>query len=198
LHDDIAESLRYVTTSSGKLQRLIDSLLILSRTGREEYELELLSMQSVVSSTLDVLRSSIAQSGAKLQIGELPDVQGDLTAVGQVFTNLISNALKYLKPGRPGEIEIGGQEQADMCHFWVRDNGAGLSASAQKRLFQVFQRFHPELAPGEGMGLSIVKRVVERHGGKIWVESQEAVGTTFHITLPNARGRRTGSWRKIA
>jgi signal transduction histidine kinase len=198
LHDDIGESLRYVSTSSSQLQRLIDSLLTLSRVGREEYELELLHVPGLVSSTLDVLRGSIAQSGAKIHVGELPDVQGDQTAVGQVFTNLISNALKYLKPGRAGEIEIGGQEQAEMCHFWVRDNGAGLHPSAQKRLFQVFQRFHPELASGEGMGLAIVKRVVERHGGKVWVESQEGVGTTFHITLPNARGRRTGSWRKIA
>jgi signal transduction histidine kinase len=198
LNDDISESLRYVTTSSTKLQHLIDSLLMLSRTGRDEYELELLHVHNVVSSTLDVLRGSIAQSGVKIEVGELPDVQGDLTAVGQVFTNLISNAIKYLKPGRPGEIEIDGREEAEMCHFWVRDNGAGLSPNAQRRIFQVFQRFHPELAPGEGMGLAIVKRVVERHGGKTWVESQEGVGTTFHITLPNARGRRTGSWRKIA
>ena len=198
LHEDIAESLRYVTTSSSKLQRLIDSLLTLSRTGRDAYDLELLHVRSLVDSTLDVLRGSIAQSGAKISVGDLPDVQGDLTAVGQVFTNLISNALKYLKPGRPGEIEIGGREEGELCHFWVRDNGAGLSLNAQRRVFQVFQRFHPELAPGEGMGLAIVKRVVERHGGKVWAESQEGAGTTFHVTLPNARGRRTGSWRKIA
>ncbi|HKP55510.1 MAG TPA: MASE1 domain-containing protein [Polyangiales bacterium] len=198
LNDDIGESLRFVTTSSTKLQRLIDSLLMLSRTGREEYELELVHVQGLIKSTLDVLRGSIANSGAKIQVGELPDVQADLTAVGQIFTNLISNALKYGKPGRSAEIEIGGREEADMCHFWVRDNGAGMSPNAQKRVFQVFQRFHPELASGEGMGLAIVKRVVERHGGKVWVESQEGVGTTFHITLPNARGRRTGSWRKIA
>jgi signal transduction histidine kinase len=198
LNYGIGESLHYVTTSSSKLQRLIDSLLVLSRTGRDEYELELLQVHRLVTSTLDVLRGSIAQSGARIQIGELPDVHGDLTAVGQVFTNLICNAIKYGQPGRPAEIEIAGEEQSDMCHFWVRDNGAGLSASAQQRVFQVFQRFHPELASGEGMGLAIVKRAVERHGGKVWVESQEGVGSTFHITLPNARGRRTGSWRKIA
>ncbi len=197
-HDGIEESLRYVTTSSAKLQRLIDSLLELSRTGREQYDLELVHMQQVVSSTLDVLRGSIAQSGATVRVGDLPDVHGDLTAIGQVFTNLISNAVKYLRPGCPGMIEVGGEEQEESCHFWVRDNGAGLNAVAQRRLFQVFQRFHPELAAGEGMGLAIVKRIVERHGGKVWVESREGYGTTFHLSLPNARGRRTGSWRKIA
>jgi signal transduction histidine kinase len=145
-----------------------------------------------------VLRGSIEQSAARIEVGELPDVHGDLTAVGQVFTNLISNAVKYLQPGRAGRIEIAGEEQDELCHFWVRDNGAGLHPNAQRRIFQVFQRFHPELASGEGMGLAIVKRVVERHGGRVWVESEAGTGTTFHVTLPNARGRRTGAWRKIA
>lgn len=199
LHDDIDGSLHYVTASSSKLQRLIDSLLMLSRTGRDEYEPERLHVANLVRSTLDVLRGSIEQSRTRIEVGELPDVHGDLTAIGQVFTNLISNAVKYLQPGRPGVIEVAGEEQADdMCHFWVRDNGAGLHPNALRRVFQVFQRFHPELAGGEGMGLAIVKRVVERHGGKVWVESQAGTGTTFHVTLPNARSRRTGAWRKIA
>jgi signal transduction histidine kinase len=198
IHEDIDGSLHYVTASSSKLQRLIDSLLTLSRTGRDDYELERLPVPNLVRSTLDVLRGSIEQSGARIEIGELPDAHGDLTAIGQVFTNLISNAVKYLQPGRPGLIEIAGEEQDELCHFWVRDNGAGLHPNALRRIFQVFQRFHPDLASGEGMGLAIVKRVVERHGGQVWVESEAGIGTTFHVTLPNARGRRTGSWRKIA
>lgn len=198
LRDDIRGALHYVMASGVKLQRLIDSLLMLSRTGREDYDLERLHVPKVVASTLDVLRSAIEQSGARVEVGHLPDVHGDLTAIGQVFTNLIGNAVKYLQPGRPGVIEVAGEEDGEMCHFWVRDNGAGLHSSALGRIFQVFQRFHPELASGEGMGLAIVKRVVERHGGRVWVESQAGAGTTFHITLPNARGRRTGSWRKIA
>jgi signal transduction histidine kinase len=101
-----------------------------------------------------------------------------------VFSNLIGNSVKYLKPGRPGHIEIGGEREGREAHCWVRDNGAGLPASAKTRLFQVFQRFHPDLAPGEGMGLAIVRRVVERHGGRIWAEGEEGVGSTFHFTLP--------------
>jgi signal transduction histidine kinase len=198
LHEDIDGSLHYVTASGTKLQRLIDALLMLSRTGRDDYELERIETQTVVRATLDVLRGSIDQSGARVEVGELPDAHGDVTAVEQVFTNLVSNAVKYLQPGRRGVIQIGGEEQDDMCHFWVRDNGAGLHPNALGRVFQVFQRFHPELAPGEGMGLAIVKRAVERHGGRVWVESEVGTGSTFHLTLPNARGRRTGAWRKIA
>jgi signal transduction histidine kinase len=199
LHEDIDGSLHYVTASGTKLQRLIDALLMLSRTGRDDYELERLSVSKIVRATLDVLRVTIDKSGARVEVGELPDVHGDLTAIEQVVTNLITNAVKYLQPGRAGVIQIGGSEQQDdMCHFWVRDNGAGMHPTALRRVFQVFQRFHPELAPGEGMGLAIDKRVVERHGGRVWVESEPGVGSTFHVTLPNARGRRTGAWRKIA
>src|SRR5439155_26172058 len=98
------------------------------------------------------------------------------------------NALHYLQPGRPGRVSVGGGEADDgSVHYWVRDNGAGIPASALPRLFQVFQRFHPKLAAGEGMGLAIVKRAVERHGGRIWAESQEGVGTTMHFTLPTRR-----------
>ena len=88
-----------------------------------------------------------------------------------------------MQPGRPGRIVVGGEASGGVAHYWVRDNGAGIPASSQRRLFQVFQRFHPELAAGEGMGLAIVKRIVERHGGKVWAESVEGAGTTFHINL---------------
>jgi signal transduction histidine kinase len=108
--------------------------------------------------------------------------------MGQVFSNLISNALKYSKPGRPARIVIGGEILNGSAHYWVGDNGVGIAASEQRRLFQVFQRFHPDLASGDGMGLAIVKRIIERHRGKVWAESEEGVGTTFHFELPTAGG----------
>ena len=91
-----------------------------------------------------------------------------------------------MQPGRRGVIEIGGARDEDQVHCWVRDNGVGIPATVQARLFQVFQRFHPERAPGEGMGLAIVKRIVERHGGRVWAESEEGAGTTFHVALAAA------------
>jgi signal transduction histidine kinase len=121
-----------------------------------------------------------------VSVSPLPSALGDVTAIGQVFSNLIDNSLKYLAPGRDGRIEVGGKLVAGMAHYSVRDNGSGIPRSAQRRLFQVFQRFHPELAAGEGMGLAIVKRSVERQGGKIWFESEEGNGTTFYVSLPAA------------
>jgi PAS domain S-box-containing protein len=185
---DIPESLRHIGASATKFHRLINSLLQLSRYGRQDYHPEELDLGALTRSTLDLLSLSIASGGVEVQVGSLPKVYGDATALGQVFANLVGNAVKYMKPGRPGRIEIGGEAHAGTAHCWVKDNGAGFPVSAKPRLFQVFQRFHPNLAEGEGMGLAIVRRVVERHGGAIWAESEENVGTTFHFTLPCGRG----------
>ncbi|MEP6621910.1 MAG: MASE1 domain-containing protein [bacterium] len=189
--DDIPGSLRFIRASTTKFQRLIDALLALSRSGRQDYASEAVDVQAIVNTTIDSLRQSIAASGARVSSMHLPGAQGDATAIGQVFANLIGNALNYLQPGRPGVIEVGGEMRGDVSHYWVRDNGSGFPPSAQPRLFQVFQRFHPTLASGEGMGLAIVKRAVERHGGKVSVESQEGLGSTFHLTLP-ATGTKHG------
>ena len=141
-------------------------------------------MAALVSTTLDSLRLSIERSGADVSVGRLPSARGDATAVGQVFGNLVANALNYLRPDRPGRIEIGGEGAGPESHYWVRDNGVGIPEAAREKLFQVFQRFHPDLAPGDGMGLATVKRIVERHGGTVRVDSAEGVGTTFHVSLP--------------
>lgn len=190
IKSDIADALRYISASTVKFQRLIDALLLLSRTGKQELRYETIDVRGVVDTTLLSLRQSIESSGAEVIVDPLPPVVGDVTAIGQVFANLIANALKYLQPGRPGRIHITGASRGGEVHYQVSDNGAGIPASSQRRLFQVFQRFHPELAPGEGMGLAIVKRIVERHGGKVWAESQEGVGTTFHLTLPASIAKR--------
>lgn len=184
LREDIAGALRYISASTVKFQRLIDALLLLSRTGKQELRIETVDVRSVVDTTVLSLRQSIESSGAEVIVEALPAVRGDVTAMGQVFSNLLSNALKYLQPGRPGRIAIGGESTDGIAHYWIRDNGAGIAASSQRRLFQVFQRFHPNLATGEGMGLAIVKRIIERQGGKVWAESEEGVGTTFHMNLP--------------
>ncbi len=186
LNEGIPGALRYISASTTKFQRLIDALLRLSRSGRQEYRSEEVDTEAVVGATLDSMRDAIKSTGAVVSVQSLPPAVGDPTAIDQVFSNLIGNALKYLDPGRPGMIEVGGERKNGMVHYWVRDNGAGIPASASHRLFQVFQRFHPKLASGEGMGLAIVKRVVERHGGKVWAESQEGRGTEFHVTLPGA------------
>jgi signal transduction histidine kinase len=189
VQDGMGGALRFIRASTIKFERLIEALLRLSRHGRERYVAEVVDVGAVVEVTLASLRQSVEARGAMISIaGALPNALGDATAIGQVFSNLIDNALNYLKPGTPGIIEIGGQTSGSMAQYWVRDNGVGISASAQPRLFQVFQRLHPHMAPGEGMGLAIVKRVVERHGGQVRVQSDENAGATFHVTLPAADG----------
>ena len=101
-----------------------------------------------------------------------------------MLANLLVNCLKYRSPDRPLKVEIGGALEDGNAHFWIRDNGLGISDFGKARLFQVFQRLHPDRAPGEGMGLAIAHRIVERHQGKIWAESQEDHGSVFHFTIP--------------
>jgi signal transduction histidine kinase len=185
LDEDIAGSLSFITAGTDKFERLINALLKLSRVGRRELKREPLDMEHLVDGTLAALRGQVVASGATVQRSALPPASGDVTAIGQVFANLISNALTYLQAGRPGVLEIGGESGGNDNHYWVRDNGIGIPEGARGRLFQVFQRFHPEVAPGEGMGLSVAKRLVERHGGRIWAESVPGKGTTMHFSLPN-------------
>ncbi len=185
VREDIAGALRYISASTTKFQGLIETLLLLSRTGRQELRIEEADVRAIVDSTISSLRQAIQSTGADVVVEALPSIRADITAMGQVFSNLISNALKYSKPGRPGRIVVGGEIlEGGLAHYWIRDNGAGIPQSARRRLFQVFQRFHPDLASGDGMGLAIVKRIVERHGGRVWAEGEEDVGTSFHLELP--------------
>lgn len=186
LEEEIPSSLRFIGASTTKFQRLIDALLVLSRYGHQPYRADPVDVRAVVEATVDSLRQSIETRGARVVLEPLPAATGDATAIGQIFSNLLVNALHYLEPARPGVIVIGGALEGAAAHYFVRDNGVGIPAEVQPRLFQVFQRFHPDRAPGEGMGLAIVKRVVERQEGKVWAESRVGEGTTFHFTLPAA------------
>ena len=120
-------------------------------------------------------------------------MRGDATALEQLFANLIGNALQYLDATRAGMIAIGSLSltangTADgLQTFFVRDNGLGIPESCLKKVFQAFQRAHPEVAQGEGIGLAIVRRIVERHRGKIWVESTVGEGSTFFVALPSTK-----------
>jgi signal transduction histidine kinase len=127
-------------------------------------------------------------------VDDLPPVWGDPTALEQVFANLIGNAVLYLDPARPGMIEVGCVEDCEdgdgdapepkFRTYHVRDNGMGIPPGAADKIFQVFQRLHPKHADGEGLGLTIVQRIVERHDGEVWVESSEGEGSTFFVRLP--------------
>jgi signal transduction histidine kinase len=120
----------------------------------------------------------------------MPRAWGDATAVEQVFANLVGNAVNYLDPDRPGQIEVGALDGeapsngAGGITYYVRDNGLGIPESGMAKLFLAFQRFHNSRARGEGIGLALVRKIVERHGGAIRAESAQGVGTTFYVELP--------------
>ncbi|MFP3566605.1 sensor histidine kinase [Paraburkholderia sp. SIMBA_030] len=191
--EDIGEALYYLQTAVLRASHIIDALLRLSRVGRVEYRQQKVEVRDIVPRVVDAMQASIRARRARVIVDELPAVWGDPTALEQVFANLIGNAVNYLDPSREGSIEIGTTPAPPGVHslriFYVRDNGLGIPAVALPRLFNAFQRLHGNVAAGEGIGLALVRRVVERHGGRVWAESKEAEGTTFYLSLPEAEAR---------
>jgi signal transduction histidine kinase len=187
LLDDFPASIHFIQNAVMRLSRIIDALLRLSRAGRVEYRPRKIDMPALIEQVVEALRTTAVERNATIRIADLPDSYGDPTTFEQIFANLVGNALNYLDPSRPGLIEIGGTPSGnDMITYHVRDNGRGIAAGHQGKLFMAFQRLHPGVAEGEGIGLALVRRMVERHGGRIWLESEEGAGTTFFLTLPEA------------
>jgi signal transduction histidine kinase len=174
-------------TAVSHLSSIVDGLLRLSRLGRVTYQCQLANVNEIVSRVIRSLQGTIDAAGAEVVAGELPPVWADSSAIEQIFSNLISNALSYREPGRRSRIEIGAtlENGGAVASYYVRDNGTGIPETALANLFTAFQRFHPQLSPGEGMGLAMVRRILERHKGKIRVESKVGEGTIFTFELPN-------------
>jgi signal transduction histidine kinase len=190
IDEDIGEALRFLQSAVLRASHIIDSLLRLSRVGRVEYRRQEVDVGALVRHVLEAMQASIRARGAEVVVGGMPHVWGDPTALEQIFANLIGNAVNYLDAARPGRIELGVLQAPPGVHslrvFYVRDNGLGIPAVAMSRLFNAFQRLHGNVAAGEGIGLALVRRMVERHGGRVWAESREGEGTTFYLTLPEA------------
>ena len=196
---DIEESIRFIHAAVGRLARIIDALLRLSRAGRVEYQWQEVDLHATVGKIVAALHDTISAKGARVAVGELPPAWGDPTALEQVFANLIGNAVQYLDPSRPGRIEIeraepdGADLPPGLRVYCVRDNGLGIPEAYRQRMFTAFNRLHAGAAPGEGIGLALVRRMVERHGGRIWLESSAGSGTTFFVALPAALGDRAAA-----
>jgi signal transduction histidine kinase len=204
LDGDVRESLHFLRIAVTRAAAIIEALLRVSRAGRLEYQWQRVSIGRVVARVVDTMAGTIEERGAVVTVRELPPAWGDPGAIEQIFANLIGNALNFLDPGRVGRIEIGAcepeREPAAPVHlgeppavrtrtYYVRDNGLGISAAYMSKVFRAFQRLHGEVAKGEGIGLALVRRSVERHGGRVWVESAEGAGSTFFVVLPQQPAR---------
>ena len=170
-----------------KMGQLIDDMLDYARTARAAMKHEAIPLKPMVEALVRELAEP--HPAARFDIAELPTAEGDPVMVRQVFANLIANALKFTSRREAPAIAIGAAVEDGMVHCFVRDNGAGFDMAYADKLFTLFQRLHrePEF-PGTGVGLAIVKRIVERHGGRIWAEAAPDAGATFHFTLPLHRG----------
>jgi signal transduction histidine kinase len=195
LDGDVQESLRYVRSSVTRAAAIIEALLRISRAGRLEYQWQRVSVGRAVARAVDVLQKRIDERKIVVVVRDLPTAWGDPSAIEQVFSQLLSNAINFLDPSRPGRIEVGALDGAfaesalastpRTRTYFVRDNGMGIPAAYMSKVFRAFQRLHGDVAQGDGIGLALVRRTVERHGGRVWVESAEGAGSTFFVTLPD-------------
>jgi PAS domain S-box-containing protein len=168
-----------------RMGELIDDLLDFSRIGRADLKKSLVDMGGMVRDALGEI-PEVAAGRHRIDIGELPPAVADRGLLRQVWVNLLSNAVKYSRQRDPARIEVGGAEEGDALHYWVRDNGAGFDMAYVDKLFKVFQRLHRDPAfEGTGVGLAIVARIVHKHGGRVWAEGAPGAGATFHFTLPS-------------
>ncbi|MDO8281892.1 MAG: ATP-binding protein [Thermodesulfovibrionia bacterium] len=180
---DIPESVKYIDASVVKMDALLSGLLRLSRSGRTELHMEKIDMKRLVSDVFDTLEYQFKEKGASHEAGELPSCTGDDKHINQVFSNLIGNALKYFDPLRPGVIKVSGYKKDGQAFYCVEDNGIGIPPEHLDKIFDIFHQVQRGKG-GEGLGLSIVKKIVERHNGKVWVESEVGKGSRFYVSLP--------------
>ncbi len=189
LDDDAREFLRYAREGATRMRELIDALLSYSRIDTRAEAFRVVTMDRVLDLALTNLRASIEATHATIERGSLPQIEGDPVQLGQVLQNLIGNAIKFRGPNPP-HIWIGAERRGPVWEFAVRDDGIGIAPEYQERIFIIFQRLHSrEEYPGTGIGLAVCKKVVERHGGRLWVESTgtPGAGSTFHFTIPIER-----------
>lgn len=184
LDPDADDFIAYAVDGANRMQRMIQDLLAYSRVSTHGKSFQPTDCESVFRQVLDVLKLAIEESGAVVTHDPLPAVFADESQMVQLFQNLVGNAIKFRGEASP-TIHVSATERGNEWVFSVRDNGIGIDPKYNERIFVVFQRLHRrEEYPGTGIGLAICKKVVERHGGRIWVESEVGKGTTFCFTIP--------------
>ncbi len=183
------EFIDYTVAGTKRMQQQLLDLLAYSQIRSQGYSFASVNLNAVAAEAKDMLAEEIGRHGAALHIGDLPTLTADREQMVTLFENLIANAAKYHRPGHPSSIDVGAEidEVSGGWTFWVRDDGIGVEPQYAERIFTIFQKLHGrEEDEGTGIGLAICKRIVERHGGSIWVEPSPGGGATFRFTLPVA------------
>src|SRR5882724_7661471 len=184
LSEDFSEALGFIKSSIGKMDRLISAILNLTREGRREFEPVWIDTKELLEAIVTTVAHQAAEAEAQIRIDTLPNIVSDRLALEQIFSNLIDNALKYLKPGVPGDVSVRGRTKLGFAIFEISDNGRGIDPKDQQRIFDLFRRAGIQDRPGQGIGLAHVRALVRRLGGTMSVASELHQGSTFTITLP--------------
>jgi signal transduction histidine kinase len=184
LSTDFSEALGFIKSSIAKMDRLISAILNLTREGRREFVPEKIDTRELIEAIVSTLAHQSAEAQAEIHVAPLPDLVSDRLALEQIFSNLIDNAIKYLKAGAPGEIRIRGRTKLGYAIFEISDNGRGIDPKDHQRIFDLFRRAGTQDKPGQGIGLAHVRALVRRLGGTMSVSSELNTGSTFTITLP--------------
>ena len=183
MEKDIPEASGYIERSIYKMDSLLNALLKLARSGRAKLDINTLDMNALVKNVMDTFEYRIKESGALINLGELPSCSGDEAQINQLFSNLLGNAVKNLDPERPGVISISGVKEDGQSIYCLEDNGIGIKPEDQEKIFQPFHQIRPQ-TDGEGLGLNIARKIAERHKGRLWVESEYGKGSRFYAALP--------------
>jgi len=194
---EMSESLGYIRKSAAQMDALLSGLLKLSRSGRAALTIVPLDMDKLTEQVVSAIEFQIKEAGVDLVVETLPPCMGDEVQVGQVFSNLLGNALKFLDQARPGKIRMSGAIEDGRAVYCVEDNGIGIAAAHQSNIFEVFHRLNPEKSTGEGLGLAIVRQVLGRLGGEVRVESKLGVGSRFYAILPAVREKVQNEGRTV-
>jgi signal transduction histidine kinase len=184
LSEDFSEALGFIKSSIGKMDRLISAILNLTREGRREFEPVRIDIRELIEGIVATVAHQAAEAQAQFRIEPLPVIVSDRLALEQIFSNLIDNALKYLKTGVPGDIQVRGRTKLGFAIFEITDNGRGIDPKDHQRIFELFRRAGTQDKPGQGIGLAHVRALVRRLGGTMSVASELHHGSTFTITLP--------------
>lgn len=184
LESSIPQALRFISAGVTKMEALLAGLLHYSRLGRVALNPRVLDMNAMLADIVAAMKFQLEEAKAVVCIEALPPCVGDSAQTNQVFANLLDNALKYRSPKRPLRVTVTGVVERGVAVYRVADNGVGISPQHQGKVFEIFHRLNPADTPGEGLGLAIAQRVLERQGGRIWVESAEDAGSIFHVSLP--------------